>query len=106
MHISRLFSFLFFPSRPLPQTTLLKGQFRQGDVRKNTSLEELHDVEGRADHGHVLTQGVDLGHGHVRVLAQGLEDPELALDSVRGRGQQRARGLFAEDIARVAILLK
>lgn len=86
----------------LPKATLLKGQLRQRDVRKDSALQELHDIEGCADHGRVLAQGVDLGDGHVRVLAQGLEDPELALDRMGRRGQERARRLLAEDIARVA----
>lgn len=73
-----------------------RGRVHAGDGRvlDDAPVEELHDVEGRADDAVVLAQAVRFGHGHVRLL-QRVDDAVLALDLVRRLGHQLAGGLLA-----------
>ena len=77
---------------------LLGAHPGHGKVLKDAPVEELHDVEGRADDALVLAEAVRLGHGDAGAL-QRMQHPELALDLVRRLGDELARGLLAHDEA-------
>ena len=74
-------------------------------------VEKLHDVERRADHVHVFAEHDGLGDRHPLlrrgrglgvVCVQRAEHPVLALDLVRGLGEELACGLLAEHEAFLA----
>ena len=74
-------------------------------------VEKLHDVEWGADDVHILTEDDGLGYWHLPicggrwvcvVLVQGAEHGVLALDLVRGLGEELACGLLAEHEAFLA----
>lgn len=103
---SRSPSFSLRAVRDLHSCPSLGVHARDAKVLKDSAVEELHDVKGRTDHGVVLAEAVGLGNGHAgargagRVgLANGAHDAVLALDLVRGLGQELAGGLLAEHIA-------
>jgi hypothetical protein len=54
-------------------------------VGQDAPGQELHDVEGRADHGIVLAERVGLGHRHVGVVRQRLDHAVFAVDLVGRR---------------------
>lgn len=70
-----------------------------GGVFEDPPADEGHDVEGRADDGHVLAEAVGSGHGDVGVL-EGGDDAVFALDLVGGLGDELARWLLAQDVSR------
>ena len=82
-----------------PDGAAVVGQHvRDHGVLEDAAVEELHDVEGRADDGVVLAQAVGLGHRHVR-LGQGVDDAVLALDLVGRLGDEASRRLLAQHVA-------
>ena len=66
-------------------------------IGQDAAGQELHDVEGRADHRIVLAERVGLGHRHVGMVRQRLDHAILAIDLVRRR-QQLARRLLAQHV--------
>jgi len=66
-------------------------------IGQDAAGQELHDVEGRADHRIVTAECVGLWYGDVGVIGQGLDHAVLAIDLVRRR-QQLAGRLLAQHV--------
>lgn len=82
-----------------PDGAAVVGQHVGDDgVLEDAAVEELHDVEGRAEHGRVLAQAVGLGHGHVG-RGKRVDDAVLALDLVGRLGHQPSWWLLAQHVA-------
>lgn len=64
----------------------------------DAAVDEGHDVEGGAEDGGVLAEGVRAGDGDGGVL-EGGDDAVLAFDFVRGLREEFAGGFFAQDVA-------
>lgn len=80
-----------------PQRRALLGTYAgHGEILKDASVKELHDVKGRADDRLVFTEAIGLGYGDIGVL-EGVEDAVLALDFMGSLGDELARRLLAHN---------
>lgn len=81
-----------------PETRPLGGRdVGDREILEDAAVQELHDVEGRADDGVVLAEAVRPGHGHRRGAERG-DHPVLALDLVRRLGEKLSRRLLAHHV--------
>lgn len=76
---------------------MLRTNTRNRRILEYPPLEELHDVEGRANHAVVFAEADGAGHGDVGARHGGY-DAVLAVDLVGGAGEDLARGFLAHHV--------